>query len=81
MRDWCFRPDCLARFQSAWPRAQVHPLPDVGHWVVEDAPDEAATVTESFLAQRHDQQVVPGNVGSLATRGPVSPEKLIHPAR
>ena len=42
MRDWCFRPDCLERFEQAWPQAEVHRLADVGHWVVEDAPDEAA---------------------------------------
>ena len=42
MRDWCFRPDCLERFERAWPQAEVHRLADVGHWVVEDAPDEAA---------------------------------------
>ena len=41
MRDWCFRPDCLERFVAAWPRAEVHRLADVGHWVVEDAPDES----------------------------------------
>jgi haloalkane dehalogenase len=50
MRDWCFRPDCLERFMAAWPRADVHRLRDVGHWVVEDAPDEALAIVERFLA-------------------------------
>jgi cis-3-alkyl-4-acyloxetan-2-one decarboxylase len=40
MRDWCFRPDCLDRFLQTWPRAVAHRLADVGHWVLEDAPDE-----------------------------------------
>jgi haloalkane dehalogenase len=52
MRDWCFRPDCLERFRNAWPRAEVHALADVGHWVVEDAPEEALTIVERFLGQK-----------------------------
>ncbi len=49
LRDWCFRPDCLERFVEFWPRAEVHRLADVGHWVVEDAPEESLTIVESFL--------------------------------
>jgi haloalkane dehalogenase len=49
MRDWCFRPDCMERFKRAWPRAEVHPLADVGHWVVEDAADEVLPLVERFL--------------------------------
>lgn len=55
MRDWCFRPDCLDRFQAAWPNAEVHRLSDVGHWVVEDAPDESLTIVEQFLASQLNQ--------------------------
>ena len=51
MRDWCFRPDCLEKFAAVWPQAEVHRLEDVGHWVVEDAPDETANLVESFLAR------------------------------
>jgi pimeloyl-ACP methyl ester carboxylesterase len=54
MRDWCFRPDCLERFVEAWPRAEVHRLADVGHWVVEDAPDESLAIVERFLNVRAD---------------------------
>jgi haloalkane dehalogenase len=50
MRDWCFRPDCLERFERSWPQAEVHRLADVGHWVVEDAPAEAVSIVERFLA-------------------------------
>jgi pimeloyl-ACP methyl ester carboxylesterase len=49
MRDWCFRLDCLERFIAAWPRAEVHRLTDVGHWVVEDAPEDAHAIVEAFL--------------------------------
>jgi haloalkane dehalogenase len=52
MRDWCFRPDCIDRFVEAWPEAEVHRLPDVGHWVVEDAPDESLALVEQFLASK-----------------------------
>jgi haloalkane dehalogenase len=50
-RDWCFRPDCLDRFVKVWPKADVHRLADVGHWVVEDAAEEAAAIVEEFLAR------------------------------
>ena len=49
MRDWCFRPDCLERFERVWPQAEVHRLADVGHWVMEDAPEEAVPLVEQFL--------------------------------
>ena len=52
MRDWCFRPDCLERFIDAWPHAQVHRLADVGHWVVEDAPDESLGIVQRFLVDK-----------------------------
>jgi haloalkane dehalogenase len=71
MRDWCFRPDCLERFVHVWPRAEVHRLEDVGHWVVEDAPDESLAIIESFLTkpvnrlpQRHDVREVPNSATS-----------------
>ena len=51
MQDWCFRPDCLEKFLSAWPQAEVHRLDDVGHWVVEDAPDDARKLLLQFLHQ------------------------------
>ncbi|HEY2892793.1 MAG TPA: alpha/beta fold hydrolase [Pirellulales bacterium] len=51
IRDWCFRPDCLDRFLEAWPEAEAHRLADVGHWVVEDAPDVALILLQKFLAK------------------------------
>jgi cis-3-alkyl-4-acyloxetan-2-one decarboxylase len=50
LRDWCFRPDCLQRFEQTWPQAEVHRLADVGHWVVEDAGDEALPLVQRFLS-------------------------------
>ena len=52
MRDWCFRPDCLERFLRVWPNAETHRLDDVGHWVVEDAPDEAFAIVKDSLTAR-----------------------------
>lgn len=49
MRDWCFTPECLERFVAVWPRAEVHAIADVGHWVVEDAPDDAERIVAGFL--------------------------------
>ncbi|QDU58158.1 alpha/beta fold hydrolase [Aeoliella mucimassa] len=51
MQDWCFRPDCLEKFIGYWPNAEVHRLDDVGHWVVEDAPDQSLELIESFLSR------------------------------
>jgi pimeloyl-ACP methyl ester carboxylesterase len=49
MLDWCFTPACLDRFVAVWPQAEAHRLADVGHWVVEDAPEESAMLVEDFL--------------------------------
>lgn len=49
MRDWCFTPECLERFVAVWPQAEVHRLDDVGHWIVEDAPNDAERLIEGFL--------------------------------
>jgi haloalkane dehalogenase len=51
MADWCFRPECLARFETIWPRAQIHRLAGVGHWVVEDACDEVIALINQFLGE------------------------------
>lgn len=61
MRDWCFRPDCLDRFQAAWPNAEVHRLNDVGHWVVEDAPDESLAIVDRFLTSQHSSSPTAAN--------------------
>jgi haloalkane dehalogenase len=51
MRDWCFTPACLEKFMHIWPQAEVCRLADVGHWVVEDAPDEVGQCVGDFLAR------------------------------
>lgn len=49
MQDWCFTPECLDKFVEAWPTAESHSLADVGHWVVEDAPNDAERLLRMFL--------------------------------
>lgn len=49
MQDWCFRPDCLAKFIEHWPNAEVHRLADAGHYVLEDAPDQVGNIIARFL--------------------------------
>jgi haloalkane dehalogenase len=50
MQDWCFRPECLHRFQRIWPHAQTIELQDVGHYVMEDAPEETIAAIRSFIS-------------------------------
>lgn len=49
MKDWCFRPECLRRFQSVWPAARTLEIADAGHYVLEDAPEETLAAIERFL--------------------------------
>ena len=63
MQDWCFTPSCLDRFVNIWPEAVVHRLDDVGHWVVEDAPERALQFTQAFL----DNDLSAGNLPTKPT--------------
>ena len=65
MQDWCFREECLRRFESAWPQATVREIPDAGHYVMEDAPEEVLEHIERFLADTRET-VVKGVSGSDA---------------
>jgi haloalkane dehalogenase len=49
MRDWCFRPECLQRFERIWLQAEVHKLTDCGHYVVEDAHERIVPLVRDFL--------------------------------
>ena len=53
MKDWCFRPDCLERFNQHWPDAEVHQIADAGHYVIEDAAEEVEQKVQEFLG-RHE---------------------------
>jgi len=49
MRDWCFTPEFLERFEKIWPEAEVLRIPNAGHWVVEDAAAEVAERVRAFV--------------------------------
>lgn len=49
MQDWCFRPECLERLADHLPRAHRVELPDVGHYVMEEAADEVLAELNDLL--------------------------------
>lgn len=51
MKDWCFRPDCLTRFQAVWPNAKTVAIADAGHYVIEDAASETLDAIAAFLGE------------------------------
>jgi haloalkane dehalogenase len=51
MRDWCFTPWFLERFVEFFPQAEVHRLTDVGHYVMEEAPERVVEIVQAFLAR------------------------------
>ena len=48
---WCFRPECLRRFQELMPQAEVMEIEEAGHWVVEESTDQIVTRLQAFLNQ------------------------------
>lgn len=51
MKDWCFRPICMERFQQHFPDAESFPIEDAGHYVIEDAPELVLERLRTFLGQ------------------------------
>ena len=49
MKDWCFRPECLERFEQHFPDARVHRIEDAGHYVIEDATEKVCELVDCFL--------------------------------
>lgn len=49
MKDWCFRPECLDRFVSHWPNADVTKFENGGHYIVEDEPEKVVSLVGEFL--------------------------------
>jgi haloalkane dehalogenase len=66
MRDWCFTPACLRRFQTHFPTASTLEIPTAGHYVVEDAPDQVLGAIAHFLRTRMPPHVAT----SFARSGP-----------
>jgi haloalkane dehalogenase len=53
MKDWCFRPSCLERFEKHFPAAEFHRFADAGHYVVEDAHERIVPLLRGFLSRTH----------------------------
>ena len=51
MKDWCFRPECLRKFQALLPHAKVCELAEAGHYVIEDQTARVIDEVRSFLAE------------------------------
>lgn len=49
-RDFCFDDAFLEQWRKTLPQADVHPIADAGHYVIEDARDEALAAIKAFLA-------------------------------
>lgn len=47
--DFCFTPKFRQRWQQLFPRATVHAWQDVGHYLMEDAPERALPLMAAFL--------------------------------
>lgn len=48
-RDFCFNDLFLAKWRACFPAARVHRIADAGHYVLEDARDEAVPEIAAFL--------------------------------
>jgi haloalkane dehalogenase len=56
MRDRALPPRVLSRLREALPHAQVHALPDAGHWPHEEAPEQVALLLDGFLPHAPEAQ-------------------------
>jgi len=50
-QDWCFTTEFLAEWQTRFPAADVHRIPDAGHYVVEDAHEQIIPWVREFFAK------------------------------
>lgn len=50
-KDFCFNDHFLERWKSYYPKAEVHEVPDAGHYIVEDAHERIIPWMEKFLAK------------------------------
>jgi len=50
-KDWCFRLECMERFQTIWPTARATVFSDAGHYVVEDASERIEPILRDFLTE------------------------------
>jgi len=51
MQDFCFNVHFLKRWKELFPEAEVHEVPDAGHYVVEDAHERIVPWIQEFLSR------------------------------
>ena len=49
-QDWCFSPAFREEWERRFPDAQVQAWDDVGHYVMEDAPERVVNAVRAFMA-------------------------------
>jgi len=49
MKDFCFHPGFLHKWQTFWPNMKAHFFPDAGHYLLEDNFEEVVSKVEPFL--------------------------------
>jgi len=52
MKDWCFTPAFMKRFQDFFPNAQSHPFHDAGHYLIEEKWEEMVPILSKFLEEK-----------------------------
>ena len=55
-QDFCFTPAFREQWQKRFPAAEAHPWTDVGHYVMEDAPDRVIEAMEVWMRGKGEGQ-------------------------
>ena len=53
MKDWCFNTQFLRKWRTYYPQAEVHPLDNVGHYVLEDGCDQVVEHLRNFCQKNN----------------------------
>ncbi len=67
--DFCFTPAFREEFQRRFPAAEVHHWEDVGHYVMEDAPDRLLSAMDAFIASHTASASSPADGAGVADAG------------
>jgi len=67
-RDFVFDKHFLALWTKTFPKAQLNQFPDCGHYVLEDAGDEIATLVRDFFAAHPVGAGAPSDAGISSSR-------------
>jgi haloalkane dehalogenase len=64
-RDWCFDASFLGEWRARFPEAEVHALPDTGHYLLEESPREVEAALRWFFARHpiHSGNTIEAGIG------------------